>query len=295
MRTRITLFLVVGLIAASQSGNIVRLGEAHPVAIAAWRLLLASLFFVPLGAGRIAEVLRLPRRDQAMLLLTGAVLATHFFTWIAAIQMTTVANAASLLAVAPVIAAVGGLLLYGERYGLRFLASLLCGVGGVVTIGLGDAGYASGHLVGDGVAVICAVLFAIYLLLGRRLRPHLATAPYVLSIYGVAALVSFACLLLLQQPLVDYSGRTWLCFLLMALVPTIVGHTAINASLRYFDAGRIAVATLAEPPLAALVAALAWGEQITAHGAAGFGLIAASVLLLVWEQARGSAPRSARA
>ncbi|MEE8410659.1 MAG: hypothetical protein V3T05_13745 [Myxococcota bacterium] len=40
---RIYIFLAIGLVAASQSGNIIRIGDAHPVAIAAWRLLLASL------------------------------------------------------------------------------------------------------------------------------------------------------------------------------------------------------------------------------------------------------------
>ena len=35
--------LAIGLLAASQSGNIIRLADAHPVAICAWRLILACL------------------------------------------------------------------------------------------------------------------------------------------------------------------------------------------------------------------------------------------------------------
>ncbi|MFH1998980.1 MAG: hypothetical protein ABIK28_04820, partial [Planctomycetota bacterium] len=40
---KIILYLCIGLLAASQSANIIRIGDAHPIALAAWRLLIASL------------------------------------------------------------------------------------------------------------------------------------------------------------------------------------------------------------------------------------------------------------
>ncbi|MFC1654976.1 EamA family transporter, partial [Myxococcota bacterium] len=91
---KVYLFLAFGLLAASQSGNIIRLGEAHPVAIAAWRLIIAALLLLPLCGGRLRELKKLSGLDRALLVLAGIFLATHFFTWIAAVQMTTVANAA---------------------------------------------------------------------------------------------------------------------------------------------------------------------------------------------------------
>ena len=60
-------------------------------------------------------------------------------------------------------------------------------------------------------------------------------------------------LVVVDAPLASYSARNWLCFVLMALVPTILGHTSINSALRYIPAGRVALATLSEPPLAGLV------------------------------------------
>ena len=53
---RATLFLIIGLAAASQSGNIIRLADAHPVALAAWRLLIASALLAPL----VARISNLP-------------------------------------------------------------------------------------------------------------------------------------------------------------------------------------------------------------------------------------------
>jgi len=45
-------FLGLGLLAASQSGNIIRLGDAHPVAITFWRLALAAVILGPLAGAR---------------------------------------------------------------------------------------------------------------------------------------------------------------------------------------------------------------------------------------------------
>ncbi len=281
-------FLVVGILAASQSGNIIRLGDASPVAIAAWRLLIAAVLLAPLAGSRLRELARLTKVEITLLVIAGATLAAHFFAWIAAVQMTTVANAAVFFAANPVITASAGYLFFGERVTRRLFVSIGFGVLGVVVLGLGDLTFDRGHVLGDMTALGCSFLFSAYFLLGKRLRRVLSTGTYVTGVYGVAAVFAFACMFALDLPLVDYSERTWLCFVLMALVPTMIGHTSFNSALRYIEAGRISAATLSEPLLAGLVAWVAWGEAVTGQGIAGYLLISVSVLVLVFERRRGA-------
>ena len=281
---KVYIFLAFGLLAASQSGNIIRLGEAHPVAIAAWRLMIAAVLLLPLCGGRIREVMKLRKLDLALLALAGIFLATHFFTWIAAVQTTTVANAAVFFSINPVMAALGGLIFFRERVGWRLGAAIGLGVLGVLVIGLDDFSISREHFAGDLWAVVCAVLFAGYFLIGRRLRRTLDTDVYVASVYGIAALVSVVCLLSLRLPVVDYGSQTWLCFVLMALVPTMIGHTSYNYALKFIPVGWLAVATLSEPVFAGVVAFFAWGEGITWLVALGYLLICLSVLVLVLER-----------
>jgi drug/metabolite transporter (DMT)-like permease len=280
------LFLAAGLLAASQSGNIIRLGEAHPVAIAAWRLILAVLLLAPLALGRIGELRRLSSADRLLLVLAGVFLATHFFTWIAAVQMTTVANAAVFFSINPVFTALGGRILLKEKVGWGLVASIGLGLAGVLVIGLDDLDIGQEHLAGDAWAVVCAVLCSGYMLAGRKLRRSLPTGVYAASVYGVAALLSFVCLLALRLPVIGYDQRTWLCFVLMALVPTLIGHTAYNHALKYIPAGVLSVATLTEPVLAGMVAFFAWGEGITGWTALGYLLICLSVVVLARMTAR---------
>ncbi len=276
-------FLAFGLLAVSQSGNIIRISDAHPVAIAGWRLLLATLLLAPFAL-RAGGLRVLDLRGLLLLGAAGVTLALHFFTWIAAVQETQVANAALLFSLSPVLTAAGGRLFFGERVTRRLAISIGLGVLGVAVIGWSDLRMAPDHILGDGLALLTAVFFAIYTLLGRQLRGELPTATYVASIYGVAAVVSFGWMMVGDIPLVDYEPRDWWCFMLMAAVPTGIGHTGINHALRYLSAARLSVLTLVEPPLAAAVAWWVWEESITGAMFLGFGLIAAAVLLLVTER-----------
>jgi len=282
--SRVTLFLVVGLVAASQSGNLVRLGDAHPVAMAAWRLTLASLLLAPIAGRRLAELRALSRRDVTFLVLAGLALSAHLITWIAAVQRTTVANAAIFFAINPVLTAVAAHFLFRERLTAKLFLSIGLGLAGVAVIGWTDLDLNPAHLGGNGLALLCSAFFTLYFLLGKNLRQKLDNRAYVVALYGVAGAAGFVCVAVLGLPFFAYDGRTYLAFFGLALIPTMIGHTAFNHSLRYIDAGRISAATLSEPPLAGLVAWLAWGERIGWNTAAGYVLIAASVLVLVLDR-----------
>ncbi|NMB75378.1 MAG: DMT family transporter [Myxococcales bacterium] len=287
---RVYLFLSVGLVAASQSGNLVRLGQAPAVTMAAWRLILASSLLGLLARGKLRQLASLRWADRLYLLLAGLALSAHLITWIAAVQSTTVASAAIFFSVNPVFTALAAHLFFGERLGARLFVSIALGLAGSAVIGWSDFSLRPEHLAGDLLALLCSAFFTLYFLLGKRLRRTLDTDVYAAGIYGVAGSAGFAAAALLGLPLIGFDGRTWLAFGLLALVPTLIGHTSFNFALRYLDAGRIATATLVEPLLAGLVAFWAYGEPLTASMAAGYALIAASVVVLALDRPGRGAP-----
>ncbi len=274
------LFLAVAVLAASQSGNLVRLGEAPAIIIAGWRLLLAALVLAPWGVPGLLRA-KPSKRDVALLLLTGGFLSLHFLTWIAGVQRTTVANAALVFSIHPVFTALGGILFLKERLDLKVVVSIALGLVGVAVLGLGDLRLNPDNLLGDGLAILSALLFTSYLLMGRFLRQSFDSTTYVFAIYGSAAVVSFGVATSQGLPLVDYSARTWLCFALMAAIPTLVGHTGFNHAVKYLAAAKISVVSLSEPLFAALVATAVWGEPITLVAVVGYGLIMGAVVVLV--------------
>jgi drug/metabolite transporter (DMT)-like permease len=74
-----------------------------------------------------------------------------------------------------------------------------------------------------------------------------------------------------------YSTKTFVMFGLLALVPQLVGHSAINWALAYVPATLVAVAILGEPVGATALAALILDELPSAFEIAGALLVMAGV------------------
>jgi drug/metabolite transporter (DMT)-like permease len=55
----------------------------------------------------------------------------------------------------------------------------------------------------------------------------------------------------------------------MALIPQLIGHTAMNWSLKHFTAAAVGAATLLEPIFAAALAWWLFHESVTPHQALG--------------------------
>jgi len=280
----IYLFLAVGLVALSQSANIIRIGDAGAVPITFWRLALSLIVLLPLAGKRIATLKDINRVDALLIFIGGLTLSLHFFAWIYAVQKTTVANATLFLCINPIITASAAYLLFGERASKRLLWAILLGVIGIVVLSVNDLNLSPKHIEGDLYALLSSALFTGYFMVGKQVRKKLDTHVYVASIYGISALISLATMLFMDLPMISYNAQTWLCFGLMALIPTAIGHTSLNAALRYMDAGRISTFTLVEPGLAGLVAWITWNEQITPLVLLGYVFIGGSVFMVALEK-----------
>jgi drug/metabolite transporter (DMT)-like permease len=170
---------------------------------------------------------------------------------------------------------------------------MLLGLAAVAIIAGADLELRPEYLRGDGLIVVSAVAFSTYTLFGRRLRPFVPAATYAALLYAVAGVASFGVLIAVGQPAVAYSPRNWLCFVLMAVIPTGIGHTAINMALRYLSAATVSVLVLAEPSLASLVAYVAWDEPITPAMLVSYALVVVAVAVAVGDrQGSGCRPES---
>ena len=79
--------------------------------------------------------------------------------------------------------------------------------------------------------------------------------------------------------LTGFAPNVWLGFVLLAVVPTICGHTVFNWLLGYLRADTVSIAILAEPVGAAALAFLFFGEVPSAWTLAGAPLVLAGLAL----------------
>ncbi|WKW12443.1 DMT family transporter [Pseudogemmatithrix spongiicola] len=252
----------------SVSGPLARLAGAPPLAIAVWRLLLSLLILaVPLLAtGSWREWRGLSTRDLAIAGGAGALLALHFWSWIASLGLTTIAASVLLVNLHPIVIVAGSALWLDERPTRPQLMGIAIALLGAALVALApgsetapaDGGQAVGSaaMLGNTLAVIGALTVGLYYLAGRSLRQRLSLWPYVALVYGACLVSLLIAAAFTATPLWPYAPRELGIFALIALGPMLAGHTGFNWALRYVPAYVVSVALLAEPVGAALIAAL---------------------------------------
>jgi drug/metabolite transporter (DMT)-like permease len=280
MSPRNVTLLVIGVIAVSFSAPLIRLADAPPLAVALYRNVFAAAVLVPLALIRHRDELRsLAASDWAWLALAGGFLALHFITFIPSVTLTTVAASTVLVSTSAVFAAAGGKVLFGDSARRSTIVGLVIALIGAGLISGGDFRASTRAFLGDILALSGAVLVAGYFLTGRSLRRRLSLLVYAGIVYSICAVILAVAVLLSGTPLTGYEPKVWLLFGLMALGPQILGHTTFNFLLRDVSATVIAVAVMAEPVGASLLALLFFGETPSAIDVIGGLMVLVGIYL----------------
>ncbi|MBI4731871.1 MAG: DMT family transporter [Chloroflexi bacterium] len=149
-----------------------------------------------------------------------------------------------------------------ERIGRAAILGLALALTGGVVIGLSDACmWLAGKIVcppvdeffsgraflGDFLALLGAWMAAGYLLVGRKLRAKLPLVPYIFVVYGMAALVLVIIMIAMGETPFGLLPPVYGWFLLLALIPQLLGHSIFNWALKYLPASFVSVTLLGEP------------------------------------------------
>jgi drug/metabolite transporter (DMT)-like permease len=259
--SRRLLLLALGVVAISCAAVLVRLADAPPLAVAAFRLLLASLVLLPVGLAWVrGEMVRLLRGDWRLLILAGVLLALHFVLWIASLSHTTVASSVVLVTATPLFVALASWILFGERLRRATFGGIATSLVGALLIGYAGVRHGGSALSGNLLAVLAAVAMAGYLLIGRRMRRGAGLLAYSTVVFAVAALVLLSAVAISGTSLTGYSAATYGAVLALALVPQLIGHMSLNWALRFLPATMVTVAILGEPVGATTLAWVVLGE-----------------------------------
>ncbi|MDF1553568.1 MAG: DMT family transporter [Deferrisomatales bacterium] len=282
--------LLAGVLAISTAAVLIRLCDAPSLVIAAYRLGIASLVVVPV---ELVRTRGLPsRRDLGWCVLSGLFLSAHFAAWISSLAYTSVASSVVLVTTNPLFVGLFSWWVLREPPGRRTAAGIALGMVGATAIGWGDFRGGAAPLLGDALALLGALAASAYLLTGRVARRRLATHTYVAWTYGCCALFLCAATVAAGLPLGPYPPETLGYLVLLALVPQLVGHTAINWSLAHLTAPTVSVAILGEVVGASLLAWWVLGEVPGLTTVAGGALICTGIVLAL---GRGETAAVARA
>ncbi len=258
-------FVAIGtaMVSISFASILIVWSESPPFVIAAYRLAFACLLLLPYMfiTGGFAGIRRFNRKELGLVLLSGIALTFHFELWIVSLTLTLVSTSVILVTSHPIFVAGVSHFLLKERVKRVAAVGIVVAFSGVAVIALSDYTVGEDTLIGDALAFLGGLCAGVYFLSGRVARRSLALGPYAFSVYGIAALLLFVSAAVAGDRLIVGSDREIVLFLLLALVPTILGHTMFNYALKKVPAHIISTSVLGEPVGASILAFLLLPNQ----------------------------------
>lgn len=284
----------------------ITLEQVDPYTLTWFRFVVA---FVVLGiwlsaSGRLAPLRALTPRHWGLLSIAALGLIGNYVFYLLGVHYTSPANAQLLIQLAPLLMAMGGIFVFGERFsaGQWFgLAVLIAGLSMFFADQLGHDELPAGrYLLGSALLVLGAIVWAAYALIQKQLLLRLSSWLILWVVFAIASVAMWP--LARPQTLVDLDGVHWLLLLYCAL-NTLGAYGCFAEALAHWEASRVSVVLAITPLLSilgvAVVASLWPGalapERITLLGWIGAGgVVAGSALTSLLGRRRQHLPTATR-
>ncbi len=262
----------------------ISLEQVDALTLTWFRFLVAAVLMGAWLASRgplLAPYRALSGRQKAMLAVAGVMLLGNYVFYLLGVQHTTPANAQLLIQLAPLLMALGGIVVFREAFSGGQWLGLALIVGGLwLFFDEQRAGHGAGYVHGALLVVVAAVVWAIYALVQKQLLIVLSSPAILWAIYVVAALLLWPFATPSKVLAVDGVHALLLAY---CALNTLVAYGAFAEALAHWEASRVS-AILALTPLlcVATVAAVhaLWPsaiapERIGLPGWIGAGLVVA--------------------
>ena len=262
------LAVVAGAVAMGVSPIFVRLADVGPYASAFWRVALALPLlwaWMRWDTGSATGAVDLAPGDRALtpILVAGALFAGDLFFWHLAIMKTTVANATFFATMAPLVTAIGAAIILRERIARTTVAGLVLCVAGAVLILGSSLRVDPGRLAGDGLGIVTAVFFGLYMVAVKHARSRLPTSALMFWSTLVTAFILLAVSAAAEPRLLPASLYGLAVLLGLAIVSHVGGQGLLAYALGHLPATFSSLVVFLEAVAAAAFGYMVLGEAIT--------------------------------
>lgn len=271
------LLLFVALFAVSSAGAVLQsMTEVPPILRASWRMQGTALILLP---GFIFQLYNLDRsifnmKDLMIIFISSIFLAAHFGSWVWSLDHTSLVHSLLFVTSHPLVVVLLMPILGSEIRKGHILGASVGFFGAALTLKDIDSG-GEVTLIGNLFAFIGAVTVVGYLFSGRYLRSerNMPLFIYAFPVTFLSAVWLTPTSVIIEGtgfsqaiPEISIFGWTDIAWILwvgyLSLGPGLMGHTGINAVLRWFSPLIVSIALLFEPVIGGLIGYL-WNGQIS--------------------------------
>ena len=263
--------LAAGVVGVSSAGAILsHVDSIPPLMRASWRLQITVLMLLPFAIWQyrqmeITEKKKLTEKKTVLILAgSGIALAAHFGTWVTSLDHTSLAHSLLFVTSHPIIIVIGTAIFVRKPHSLETAGALVGLVGaGITLLDAKDSGDVT--LWGDFLAFAGAITVVGYIVAGRILREWMPVFVYAVPVTLLGGILLIPCSILMGE---STSAIGWVesdllgWFILLAFLAGIVGHTGLNACLRWLKPLTVSFAVTLEPIIGAFIGWFFFDEDI---------------------------------
>lgn len=257
------IMIVIGIMGISLSSIFVRYSQAPSVVTAAYRLLWTVALMAPvvfLSGPRREELFSTDKKTALLCAVSGIFLALHFVLWFESLRHTSVASSTTIVCTEVIWVALGFCIFLGGKLSAKAVLAIVITLAGSMLIAWSDSASEGNHLYGDFLALLAAIVVAVYTLIGRVARTTTSTTIYTFIVYLFSAVTLVLITLFQGCSLTGYGASGIVVGLLLAVFSTILGHSIFSWCLKFLSPTFVSASKLCEPVVAALFAVFLFGE-----------------------------------
>jgi len=242
------ILLAFGVLACSTA--VIMIKEAKGVGavpLAGYRLVIAAAVLSPLfvrDLRRNPGRYRLSHLRRAM--IPGLLMGLHLTSWNVGARLTTTANASLIVNLIPIVTPFLLYLLMREGLNRGELLGTSLAIGGVIFLAAADYQISAERVVGNLICFASMVMFAGYLALGRLNRDFPTVWLYVVPLYLFGGLLCLAAAPLFRESMAVPTMRDLWLVIGLGVVPTVIGHSILNYSLKHIRGQAVSIANLGQ-------------------------------------------------
>jgi len=259
----------------SSGGLLLRLIQADEWTVIFWRSVFAIAFLLLIVVIREPNTIRHSFRQLGWPgVIVAVCLATDTVLFVLALNRTSIANGLIMLATAPFWAALLAWLVLREHIPKRTWFAMIASIVGIVVMVSGSVGSTS--LIGDGMALSIAILFAVPVVIIRK-HPEIRMMPAVILAAAMAATFAFPFATLWDNTAIDLS---YIAF--FGIVEYGVASVIFMAGARHIPAAQATLIGLMETVLGPIWVWLIIGEFPGLRTVAGGSIVLIALAIYVY-------------
>jgi len=243
--------------------------DMPPDVIAALRMLIGAIVFTPFVVARYRDDLKsISLGNLGLAIFAGIVFGLNLIFMITSLENISVMINQVLIATNPIWVALLEITVLKTRLNRLIWFGIFIAFSGGVLIALSTSGEPAiveggNATLGVVLALISALMAALYFVTGRKVRANVSLVPYVWIVYSSGAIFTFLIIFFNSVPVAGYNPMGYFWVFMLAILAQIIGHGTLNYVVKFLPPTILSVMGQSVPILSGIWAFLVFSEAPT--------------------------------